>query len=162
MVRPILQNRLGEQAEKIMYTLNCLQCKQPHPRADYRKRGGGLHKLCPVCRKKEYNERAKLRQRIKANKETLEQRAAETYIKRRVEALTVEFNRVTRTNRTRIRILTKNEKPTKTTTRNLAFRQKQQERWALALSEMLKKIRAGERIDVSLREYYSENVCTDM
>lgn len=161
MVRSVLQKRLGEPTEKIMYTLICLQCKEPYPRADFRKRGGGVHKICPLCRKKEYNERAKLRQRIKANKETLEQRAAETYIKRRVEALTVEFNRVTRTNRTRIRILTKNEKPTKTTTRNLAFRQKQQERWASALSEMLKRVRAGERLDMSLREYFSENVCSD-
>lgn len=143
-----------------MYTLPCCECKQDHPRARYRKRGGGVHKICPDCRKKEYNERARLRQRMKVNKETLEQREAEVYKKRRIKALTVEYNRITAQNKARIRIMQANPKPTKATIRNLAWRLAEQERWHTGLQNMKEKLCAGERLGQCLRDYL-EGRCID-
>lgn len=144
-----------------MYTLCCPVCKQHFPRHMYRKRGEGMHKTCPNCRKKEYARRSVLRKQMKQAHAIIEAQAREAWIKKKTKELQVEFNRVSRLNRTRIRALKANENPTKATIRNLAHREEQQAIWQAALEEMLTKVAAGEKITIGLREYYSENLCTD-
>lgn len=145
----------------MIYTLTCTRCRQGYPRAEFRKRGGGLHKLCPKCRKKEYAARSTTKKRMLLAKQEYDNHIRDEYVRKKTKTLQVEFNRVTRLNRTRIRILKANTKPTKATTKNLAYREKQQAIWQRVLDEMLTKVRAGEQIPLGLCEYYTEHVCTD-
>lgn len=145
----------------MIYTLPCKQCKTEHPRKEYRKRGGGVHKLCLTCRKKEYNERARLRQRMRYNAQTLDQRAKEVRIVRTIDALQKEFSAVTRTNRHRIKAMLANPKPTKATVKGLALRQSLQSQWQKGLDELLAKVHAGENVG-SLREYMENKQCSDV
>lgn len=144
----------------IEYKLPCKLCKEEFPRKDYRKRGGGVHKLCKACRQKSINQRAQLRRKIKYNAQTLEQRAAEVKLVRTIDRLTKEFTASTSMNRHRIKVLLANPKPTKATVKYLHIRQQLQSQWQQGLDELLAKAHAGETVG-SLRDYMEGRQCLD-
>lgn len=144
-----------------MYTLACKGCNVEHHRREYRKHGGGVHKICPICRKKAYNDRARIRQQMKVNHESLEQRTFEVRKLRTIEAITKEFNAATRINRNRIKTMLTSVKPTKATIKHLAKRQYLQAQWQQGLDELIARAHAGEVVG-SLRDYMESRQCLDV
>jgi len=143
------------------YTLPCKLCNEDRPRKEYRKRGGGVHKLCQACRKKQADALYKLKAKMRYNAQTLGERAREVKMVRTIDALNREFSAVTRMNRHRIKMLMLNPKPTKATMKYLHIRQLLQSQWQQGLDELIAKVHAGETVG-SLRDYMEGKQCLDV
>lgn len=139
------------------YMVACKLCGAEHHRREYRKRGGGVHKMCKACRAQASTERWRALTQIKEAKRQLKQQQLE----RAVHMLASEYNRATGQNRTKIKALSTNPKPTRATIKNLAVRQTLQSQWDAAYSELLEKLYAGEPYQ-SLRTYMENRQCLDM
>lgn len=107
--------------------------------------------MCHKCRKREYNDRAKVKHKISDY-------VAETEAERKqrlVRALESEYLKATRDNRVRLAVLQANTKPTKATTRNLTRRLELQAQWSMGLQELKKRIENNEPVG-SLRDYMEQ------
>lgn len=138
------------------YIVACKLCGAEHHRREYKKRGGGVHKMCKACRAQANTERWRAKAQIMNAKRALKQEQLE----RAVHMLTAEYNRATGQNRTKIKALSSNPKPTRATIKSLAVRQTLQVQWDAAYSELLEKLYAGEQYQ-SLRSYMENRQCLD-
>lgn len=139
-------------------TLDCKQCKAVLDRKLFRKKGGGVHSLCPKCRKKKYNDRARIKKRMVLRKEQYALAVAEEVKMIRAARLTHEYKDAIRNNSVRLKALHSNEKPTKATEKYLAVRTYLHEVWTDAYNELLVRIESGNAVP-SLSEYMEGRQC---
>lgn len=134
-----------------MYMITCIGCNQPHHRKAFRKKGGGVHNMCPVCRRRELAKERRLLYRIKAAVETAKHKQMLIDIEKRKARLIHEFNAATTQNRARIKALSANPKPTKATVKWLERRIEVQALWENTLKQLLLEVEANPYTTKSLR-----------
>lgn len=130
----------------------CPVCDESKHRREFRKRGGGFNEVCISCRykvySKQYYHRTKLvglRRLSEEEKRDREKRATE-------KALMSEYRTATRQNRTRIKALEANIKPTNATIKWLTKRRAIQQVWTDALNTLLDRLHKDKPVP-TLREY---------
>lgn len=135
-----------------MNTVVCSECRNELHRSEYRKKGGGLYTSCPACRIKKYTQSYYKRKKLIKINELNEKSIQSIYIKTTTAALLREYRTATRHNRNRIKVLEKNNKPTRATKMWLNKRRVLQQSWIDGLNELLTMVHKGDKVQ-SLREH---------
>jgi len=130
------------------YAVRCLQCKRSMARSHFGVKGGA-HKLCFICRQHTAKAAAQISKLRTQRYVTAEEKRQQTQIHK----IAKEFARVTYHNRRLLRILHSNLKPTESTLKRIEQRTEAQEKWQVALDELIKRIEKGENI-YSIQQYF--------
>ena len=134
----------------------CPECRNELHKSTYRKKGGGFHALCRVCRARQRTQTWRERQKLNEIRHLTEEDKQNKYKESTAKALIKEYKKVTRLNRNRIKALEENKKPTSATKMWLNKRRAVQQLWTDALNALITQLHQNKKVP-TLREYMSGN-----